>query len=93
MIQLYDFFSRTKEPFEPAIPGKVRTSSPGPRGTNSAHIGHGMSYLVFDMVRRYLEHRGFRVRHVQNFTDVEDKIIHRANETGEAWDTITTRYV
>ncbi len=93
MIQLYNSLSRTKEPFEPAIPGEVKMYICGPTVYDSAHIGHGMSYLVFDMVRRYLEHRGFRVRHVQNFTDVEDKIIHRANETGEAWDTITTRYI
>ena len=50
---------------------------------NDAHVGHAMSALVFDIIRRYLEYRGYTVRHVMNFTDVDDKIINRANQLGE----------
>jgi cysteinyl-tRNA synthetase len=50
---------------------------------NDAHVGHAMSALVFDIIRRYLEYRGYNVRHVMNYTDVDDKIINRANELGE----------
>ncbi|MBA3532188.1 MAG: cysteine--tRNA ligase [Ardenticatenales bacterium] len=92
-IQIYNTLSRQKEPFETYEPGKVSMYVCGPTVYDSAHIGHAMSYLVFDMIRRYLEYRGYTVNHVQNFTDVDDKIINRAKDTGEPWDTITTRYI
>ncbi len=93
MIQIYNSLTRKKEPFEPYDENNVTMYVCGPTVYDSAHIGHGMSYLVFDMVRRYLEYRGYHVKHVQNFTDVEDKIINRAKETGEPWDSITSRYI
>ncbi|MGH2544029.1 MAG: cysteine--tRNA ligase, partial [Ardenticatenaceae bacterium] len=93
MIQIYSSLTRTKELFEPYDKREVKMYICGPTVYDSAHIGHGMSYLVFDVVRRYLEHRGYRVKHVQNFTDVEDKIINRSKETGEPWDEITRRYI
>ncbi len=64
----------------------------GPTVYGATHIGHAMSYIVFDVVRRYLEYCGYRVRHVQNFTDVDDKIIRRAQEAGEQWDHLARRY-
>ena len=55
----------------------------------SAHVGHGMSAIVFDVIRRYLEYRGYEVRHAQNFTDIDDKIIDRANDEGIDPDALT----
>ena len=92
-IQIYNSLSRTKERFEPYDKHEVKMYVCGPTVYDQAHIGHAMSFLVFDMVRRYLEHRGYQVKCVQNFTDVDDKIINRAKDTGEAWDSITTRYI
>lgn len=92
-IQIYNSLSRIKEPFEPYDKNQVKMYVCGPTVYDSAHIGHAMSYLVFDLVRRYLKHRGYQTYCVQNFTDVDDKIINRAKDTGEAWDSITTRYI
>ncbi len=81
-IQIYNTLTRKKEPFETIDPGKVRMYVCGVTPYDSAHIGHGMSMTVFDIIRRYLEHRGYDVRHIQNFTDIDDKIIARANREG-----------
>jgi len=81
-IQIYNTLTRTKEPLETIEPGKVRMYVCGPTVYNKAHIGHAMSALVFDIIRRYLEYRGFNVQFAMNFTDVDDKIIRRANEMG-----------
>ena len=78
-IQIYNTQSRRKEAFETIEPGVVRMYVCGVTPYDSAHIGHGMSLTNFDVIRRYLEHRGYRVRHIQNFTDIDDKIIARAN--------------
>jgi cysteinyl-tRNA synthetase len=77
-IKLYSTLSRKKEDFVPITPGKVSMYVCGPTVYNKAHIGHAMSAMVFDIIRRYLEYRGFEVTHVMNFTDVDDKIIARA---------------
>ncbi len=81
-IKLYSTLSRKKEEFQTMEPGKVRMYVCGPTVYNKAHVGHAMSALVFDIIRRYLEYRGFDVNHVMNFTDVDDKIIVRANQMG-----------
>jgi len=81
-IRIYNTLSRQKEPFQTIDPGKVRMYVCGVTPYDSAHIGHGMSMTVFDIIRRYLEHRGYEVRHIQNFTDIDDKIIARANREG-----------
>ena len=81
-IQIYNTLSRTKEPFKTIEPRKVSMYVCGPTVYDNAHVGHAMSALVFDIIRRYLEYRGFEVKHVMNFTDVDDKIINRANEMG-----------
>jgi cysteinyl-tRNA synthetase len=81
-IKLYNTLTRKKEEFETVEPGKVRMYVCGPTVYNKAHVGHAMSALVFDVIRRYLEFRGYDVKHAMNFTDVDDKIIMRANDMG-----------
>lgn len=78
-LQIYNTLSRKKEPFDTIEPNKVRMYVCGPTVYDNAHVGHAMSSLVFDIVRRYLQYRGYQVRHVMNYTDVDDKIIQRAN--------------
>jgi len=78
-LQVYNTLSRKKEIFETIEPSKVRMYVCGPTVYNKAHVGHAMSALVFDVIRRYLQYRGYDVRHVMNYTDVDDKIIKRAN--------------
>jgi len=79
MLQIYNTLSRNKELFETIEPDKVSMYVCGPTVYDSAHVGHAMSVLVFDIIRRYLEYRGYEVRHAMNYTDVDDKIILRAN--------------
>jgi cysteinyl-tRNA synthetase len=82
-LRIYNTLSREKETFEPLEPGVVKMYVCGPTVYGKAHIGHGMSSIVFDVVRRFLEHRGFRVEHVMNYTDVDDKVIKGAQAAGE----------
>jgi cysteinyl-tRNA synthetase len=77
-LRIYNTLTRKKENFEPLEAGKVRMYVCGPTVYSQAHIGHAMSALVFDIIRRYLEYRGYQVTHAMNFTDVDDKIINRA---------------
>jgi cysteinyl-tRNA synthetase len=79
-IQIYNTLTRKKEEFQTLEPGKVRMYVCGPTVYNKSHVGHAMSALVFDVIRRYLEYRNYEVKHVMNFTDVDDKIIIRANQ-------------
>ena len=81
-IQLYNTLTNKKEPLETLEPGKVKMYVCGPTVYNKAHIGHAMSAMVFDIIRRYMEYRGYEVQFAMNFTDVDDKIIKRANEMG-----------
>jgi cysteinyl-tRNA synthetase len=82
-VRLYDSFRREKVPFEPIEPGKVGMYVCGPTPYAPAHIGHAYSAIAFDTIRRSLRFLGYAVRYVRNITDVEDKIIKRANELGE----------
>ena len=79
-IRIYNTLSRQKEPFETIEPNKVRLYVCGPTVYDDAHVGHAMSSIVFDVMRRYLEYRGYEVKHVMNYTDVDDKVIRRALE-------------
>ncbi len=79
-LQVYSTLSRKKESFETLEANKVRMYVCGPTVYDKAHVGHAMSALVFDIIRRYLEYRGYSVNHVMNYTDVDDKIINRANK-------------
>lgn len=92
-IQVYNTLTRRKEPFETVEPGVVRMYVCGPTVYDKAHIGHAMSAIVFDVIRRYLEYKGYRVEHVMNFTDVDDKIIRRSIESGDDPFAIANRYI
>ncbi len=81
-LKIYNTLTRRKEEFRTLEPGKVRMYVCGPTVYNNAHVGHAMSALVFDIIRRYLMYRGYTVTHAMNFTDVDDKIILRANQQG-----------
>ncbi len=82
MMQIYNTQTRRKEEFKPIEPGKVRIYCCGPTVYNYFHIGNARPFIVFDTLRRYLEHKGYEVKYVQNFTDIDDKMIRRANEEG-----------
>ena len=82
MLRLYNTLTRKKETFETLEPGVAKIYVCGPTVYSAAHVGHAMSALVFDVIRRYLSYRGYKVVYVMNFTDVDDKIIARANQTG-----------
>ncbi|MCY3904067.1 MAG: cysteine--tRNA ligase [Caldilineaceae bacterium] len=82
-LSIYNTLSRKLEPFQTAEEERVRMYVCGPTVYADAHIGHAMSAIVFDMIRRYLEYIGYEVTYVTNFTDVDDKIIVRAKETGQ----------
>jgi cysteinyl-tRNA synthetase len=92
-MRIYNTASRRKEPFETLETGKVRMYVCGPTVYDKAHVGHAMSVLVFDIIRRYLEYRGFEVRHVMNYTDVDDKIIQRASQEGVDPLELAERYI
>ncbi|QTA91650.1 cysteine--tRNA ligase [Desulfonema magnum] len=81
-IRVYNTLSRKKEDFNPIEPGKVKMYVCGPTVYDYCHIGHARSVVTFDVIARYFRYRGFEVTYVRNFTDVDDKIIRRANETG-----------
>ncbi len=81
-LKIYNTLSRRKEDFQTLEPGKVSMYVCGPTVYDKAHVGHAMSALVFDIIRRYLEYRGYQVNHAMNYTDVDDKIINRANQLG-----------
>ena len=79
-LKIYNTMTRKKEEFTTIEPGKVRMYVCGPTVYDKAHVGHAMSSLVFDNIRRYLEYKGFEVDHVMNYTDVDDKVIIRAQD-------------
>jgi cysteinyl-tRNA synthetase len=93
MIRLYNTLTRKKEDFQTLEPDTVKMYVCGVTVYNDAHVGHAMSAIVFDIIRRYLEYRGYSVRHVMNYTDVDDKIINRANQLGEDPLTLSQRYI
>ena len=93
MIRLYNTLTRKKEEFETLEPNLVKLYVCGVTVYNDAHVGHAMSALVFDIIRRYLEYRGYEVKHVMNYTDVDDKIINRANALGEDPLKLSQRYI
>src|SRR5215203_3494158 len=92
-ISIYNTMTRQKEPLQTIEPGKVRMYVCGVTPYDSAHVGHGMSMTSFDVIRRYLEHRGYEVRHIQNFTDIDDKIINRANAERIDPDALTESFI
>jgi len=81
-MQIYNTMHRKKEELIPNVPGKISMYACGPTVYNFFHIGNARPFIVFDTLRRYLEYRGYEVTFVQNFTDIDDKMIKRANEEG-----------
>jgi cysteinyl-tRNA synthetase len=92
-MKIYNTLSRSKEEFVPLEEGKVKMYVCGPTVYNLIHIGNARPMIVFDTVRRYLEYKGYDVNYVSNFTDVDDKIIKKANEEGVTIDEIVKRYI
>ena len=92
-IQIYNTLSKRKEEFKPLEPGKVKMYVCGPTVYNLIHIGNARPMIVFDTVRRYMEYKGYEVNYVSNFTDVDDKIIKKANEEGVEPSVISERYI
>jgi cysteinyl-tRNA synthetase len=91
-MRLYNTLTRREDEFAPSD-DTVKMYVCGPNLYAPCHVGHAMSYVVFDVLRRYLEWRGLKVRHVQNFTDIEDKIIARAQATGVSTEELSRQYV
>ena len=92
-MKIYNTLTKKKEEFVPIEPGKVRMYVCGPTVYNLIHIGNARPMIVFDTVRRYMEHKGYRVNYVSNFTDVDDKIIKKAAEEGVDASVISERYI
>ena len=92
-MKIFNTLTMHKEEFVPLVPGKVSMYVCGPTVYNLIHIGNARPMIVFDTVRRYLEHKGYEVNYVSNFTDVDDKIIKAANEEGVDSSVISERYI
>ena len=92
-MKLYNTLSRKKEEFKPIEEGKVKMYVCGPTVYNFIHIGNARPFIIFDTLRRYLEYRGYDVTFVQNFTDVDDKIIKRSHEENITPEEVATKYI
>ena len=92
-MKLYNTLTKKKEEFVPLEPGKVKMYVCGPTVYNFIHIGNARPMIVFDTARRYMEHKGYEVNYVSNFTDVDDKIIAKANEEGVSSKEVSERYI
>ena len=92
-MKIYNTLTKRKEEFVPIEEGKVRMYVCGPTVYNLIHIGNARPMIVFDTVRRYMEHKGLQVNYVSNFTDVDDKIIKKAQEEGVDSSVISARYI
>ena len=92
MIKIYDTKAREKRPFVPVADGKVNMYVCGPTVYNYIHIGNARTFISFDTIRRYLIWRGYEVKFVQNITDVDDKIIKKANEEGRSASEVAAEY-
>lgn len=92
-MKIFNTMTRQKEEFVPNDPNEVKIYACGPTVYNYIHIGNARPLCVFDVLRRYLEYRGYNVKFVQNFTDVDDKIIKRANEEGITFEEVSKKYI
>lgn len=92
-MKVFNTMSREKEEFVPLDPNEVKIYACGPTVYNYIHIGNARPLCVFDVLRRYMEYRGYNVKFVQNFTDIDDKIINRANEEGTDYKTVSEKYI
>lgn len=92
-LHLYNTLTRKEEAFAPIQPGQVRMYCCGVTVYDYCHLGHARSYIAWDVVRRYLQWRGYAVRYVQNFTDIDDKILNRAKAEGSSMQAVSERYI
>ena len=92
-MKIFNSMTRQKEEFVPLEPGKVRMYACGPTVYNFIHVGNARPIILFDVLRRYFEYRGYDVTFVQNFTDVDDKIINKANEEGVTSQEVAEKYI
>ena len=92
-IKVYNTLTKQKEEFVPIEPCKASIYVSGVTPYNHPHIGNARPFVTWDVSHRFLEHEGYEVTHVQNFTDVDDKIINAANREGVAWSDICGRYI
>lgn len=92
-MKIYNTMTRKKEEFVPLVPGEVKMYSCGPTVYNYFHIGNARPFIIFDILRNYLEYKGYKVTFVQNFTDVDDKIIRRAKEEGVTEKEVADKYI
>ena len=92
-MKLFNTLTREKEEFVPIKPGEVKMYSCGPTVYNYFHIGNARPFIIFDTLRRYLEYQGYKVRFVQNFTDIDDKMINKANELGITVKELADKYI
>ncbi|WP_066889804.1 cysteine--tRNA ligase [Clostridium nigeriense] len=92
-MKIYNSLTRKKEEFVPITPGEVKMYVCGPTVYNYFHIGNGRTFIVFDTIRRYLEYKGYDVKFIQNFTDIDDKMIRKANEEGTTVADIGDKYI
>ena len=92
-MKIFNSMTRKKEEFVPMVPGEVKMYCCGPTVYNFIHVGNARPIIIFDVLRRYLEYRGYHVTFAQNFTDVDDKIIRRANEEGISSQEVAEKYI
>ena len=92
-LTLYNTLSRRKEPFETLMPGQVLMYCCGVTVYDYCHLGHARSYIVWDTIRRYLQWCGYQVRYVQNFTDIDDKILNRARQENSTMKEVSEKYI
>ncbi|MDD5272496.1 MAG: cysteine--tRNA ligase [Methylovulum sp.] len=93
MLKIYNTLTRKKEPFQPRVAGKVGMYVCGMTVYDYCHIGHARVMVVFDTVARFLRHSGYALTYVRNITDIDDKIIQRAAQNGEAFEQLTERFI
>ena len=92
-LTVYNTLTRRLEPFETIEPMKVKMYCCGVTVYDYCHLGHGRTYIVWDTIRRYLTWRGYKVRYVQNFTDIDDKILNRAREQGSTMEAVSQKFI
>lgn len=92
MLTIYNSFTKEKEPFKPLNNNTVNMYVCGVTVYDFCHLGHLRTYTAFDVVYRYLKHKGYDVNYIRNITDIDDKIIARANQNNESWDAVTQRF-
>lgn len=92
-IKLFNSLTKAREDFNPAVPGKVTMYVCGPTVYDLSHIGHARSAVSFDAIQKYLRYRGYEVKYARNYTDVDDKIIKKANQEGTTSEVIAERYI